>query len=317
MFGAPLCHAGIYRTEQNVYLFLDVHHVMADGGAFGLLFADLVRAWRGEKPELDTYCTYLARERKLLDSDEYRSALEYLNKRYYNASWCKSIRHDAPPSAPGGLAMTPFRRMLTHAEAKAFESRTGHSRNTLFMAVAFLTLYKSERQQRCRLVWTFHNRTDKVSRNAFGCLARGQLLLGVGMRDGMTVKHLLREILNQKNASIISGIASEEKEASEKNSGFRVVYQSSDITTSGGLSELGGQPVDLQKLMISGKESNPVEALLLINEMPQIIAPVLIMDQTFYTAEKQQATLDTADDLLTRLLAVEDPEKTTVGQLLG
>jgi len=72
----------------------------------------------------------------------------------------------------------------------------------------------------------------------------------------------------------------------------------------------------LQKLMMTGKESNPVEALLLINEMPQIIAPVLIMDQTFYTAEKQQATLDTADDLLTRLLAVEDPENTTVGQLL-
>ena len=79
---------------------------------------------------------------------------------------------------------------------------------------------------------------------------------------------------------------------------------------------MGGQPVDLQKLMISGKDSNPVEALLLINEMPQIIAPVLIMDQTFYTAEKQRATLDMADDLLTRLLAVEDPERTTVGRLL-
>lgn len=39
-------------------------------------------------------------------------------------------------------------------------------------------------------------------------------------------------------------------------------------------------------------------------------------DHAFYSAEKQQVTMVTADDLLTRLLALEDPETVTVGELL-
>lgn len=316
MFGAPLCHAGIYRTEQNVYLFLDVHHIIADGSSFGLLYDDLVRAWRGEKLELDTYCTYLARERKLLDSDENRNALQYLTKRYLNASWCRSIRHDVESPASGGIAISPFRRMLTHAEAEAFESRIGHSRNTLFMAVALLTLYKAERQQSCLLLWGFNNRTDKVNQNAFGYLVTA-LILGVTIRDSMTIRELLREILNQKNASIASSMASGGMRTSDRSRGFSVIYETSDITTPDGLNVLGGQPMDTRTLLKSTTDTSSIEALLFVSETPQIIAPILMMDQAFYSAEKRQATLDTADDLLNRLLALEHPENTTVGELLG
>ena len=315
MYGAPLCHAGIYRTEQNVYLFIDVHHLIVDGTAFGLLFSDLVRAWHGEKMELDTYCTYLARERKLLDSDEHRNALQYLNKRYLNDSWCKSIRHDVESSASGGLAVTPFRRMLPHAEAEAFELRTGHSRNTLFMAVALLTLYKTERQPRCLLLWGYNNRTDKIRQNAFGYLTCA-LVLGVTVRDDMTIRELLREILNQKNAAIASNIASGGMKTSDRSSGLSVVYETADIITPGGLSELGGQQVDARVLVQSSSESNSVEALFFIKETPQIIAPILMIDRGFYSEEKQQATLDTANDLLDRLLAVEDLDKTQIIDLI-
>ena len=49
MIGEPLVHAGIYQTEEAVYLFLDVHHIMTDGSGMQLLNEDIVRAWKGDR----------------------------------------------------------------------------------------------------------------------------------------------------------------------------------------------------------------------------------------------------------------------------
>ena len=55
MIGEPLIHAGIYKTEQAVYLFFDIHHIMTDGSGMQLLNEDIVRALNGEELPLDTY----------------------------------------------------------------------------------------------------------------------------------------------------------------------------------------------------------------------------------------------------------------------
>ena len=47
MIGEPLVHAGLWKTEEAVYLFFDVHHIMTDGSGMQLLNEDIVRAWTG------------------------------------------------------------------------------------------------------------------------------------------------------------------------------------------------------------------------------------------------------------------------------
>ena len=61
MIGEPLVHAGLWKTEEAVYLFFDVHHIMADGSAMQLLNEDIVRAWKGEPLPQDTYYSYLSK----------------------------------------------------------------------------------------------------------------------------------------------------------------------------------------------------------------------------------------------------------------
>ncbi len=63
--------------------------------------------------------------------------------------------------------------------------------------------------------------------------------------------------------------------------------------------------------------SSVIEQSLTYYEQPGAVVPVLLTNRAHYSQEKQAAILDTLGTMIDRLLAVEHPETTTIGELLG
>ena len=57
----------IIKTDENVYLFIDFHHIIFDGTSLNVLLADLNKAYRGESIERETFSGFeIAQEEEIL-----------------------------------------------------------------------------------------------------------------------------------------------------------------------------------------------------------------------------------------------------------
>ena len=92
--GEPLVHAGIWQTEEAVYLFFDVHHIMTDGLGMQLLNEDIVRAFKGEPLEPDTYYAYLYQQEQMRLGKKYAEDRAFFESRYGKDDWCINLVPD-------------------------------------------------------------------------------------------------------------------------------------------------------------------------------------------------------------------------------
>lgn len=79
LFNEQLFRFELYRTCDGNYLFLDIHHIIADGTSLGIIINDINRAYSGEKLETEKYTSYdLALDNKdALAGDAYKNAENY------------------------------------------------------------------------------------------------------------------------------------------------------------------------------------------------------------------------------------------------
>ena len=54
LFNEQLFRFEIYRTCDGNYLFLDIHHIIADGTSLAIIINDINRAYSGQVPETET-----------------------------------------------------------------------------------------------------------------------------------------------------------------------------------------------------------------------------------------------------------------------
>lgn len=87
LFNEQLFRFEIHRTCDGNYLFLDIHHIVADGTSLGIILNDINRAYSGEKLEVEEYTSYdLALDnREALASDAYKNAENYYKSVFENA----------------------------------------------------------------------------------------------------------------------------------------------------------------------------------------------------------------------------------------
>ena len=79
LFNEQLFRFEIHTTHDGSYLFIDLHHLIADGTSFEIIISDINRAYSGEKLEAESYTAYDAAldNEKLLTTDAYKKAEEY------------------------------------------------------------------------------------------------------------------------------------------------------------------------------------------------------------------------------------------------
>ena len=109
----PLYHVEIVTTGEWVYLMMDIHHLVVDGGSFDLLLSQLFDLLNGKEiePETFTYADFVAAQKAAEGSEDFVAARDFFQGRLGNIEGVTEIPADLTnPQQQGtlGTLYTPL-----------------------------------------------------------------------------------------------------------------------------------------------------------------------------------------------------------------
>ena len=174
LFNDQLFRFEIYRTCDGNYLFLDIHHIIADGTSLGIILNDINRAYSGEKLEAEKYTSYdLALDnRDALKSDTYKNAENYYKSIFENKGGSISFYPDKNGAVP--TAATYHREVteISVQQVKDFCKKHGITENVFFISVFGLTLGKYNFRRDAVFTTIYHGRNDSRLSETVGMLVK-------------------------------------------------------------------------------------------------------------------------------------------------
>lgn len=204
LFREPLLRVDLYRVEDSVYLFLDMHHVITDGRSLEILLEDIARSYEGKKLEEDYYYSWLLREEKMAGTDEYKQAEKYFSDLLGDEDWC-SIPTPDYESEEIDLGVEDSEMELTLDEMTAAEERLGASGNVICITAGILALQEYCRRSDIMVTWIDSNRTDKRYDNTVGLFFHS-LPVAVHTEDYASVEALISEVGRQVTSDFSNSI---------------------------------------------------------------------------------------------------------------
>ena len=305
MIGEPLIHAGIYKTEESVYLFWEIHHIMTDGSGMQLLNEDIVKAWNGETLPLDTYYAYLHSEEEMREGKRYREDRDFIEEAYGDRDWCINLIPDTA-NRPAGRTLLPLKQVVSLQDMDTFEQKHHLSRNLLFTAVALLGIAVIETRDQVMADWIFHDRTNEIKKNAFGCLFR-YITIGLEINKDITVGEFFKALSDKSNAMLAhcSYEWSIKQDNVYEHDTLIVCYETSEIMSTKDIGSIGGTRLDIT----SHAPVNSRSLAFQIIETPNGIVPYLMFNEALYSEEKIRRTVDTFSGLLNYLMKDDDTQK--------
>lgn len=174
MFNEQLFRFEIYRTVGGNYLFLDIHHIIADGTSLAIIINDINRAYGGEKLETEKYTSYdLALDNSdALKSDAYKNAENYYKSVFEKEGGSICFYPDKNGSVP--TAKT-FRREVSEISVqsvKDFCKKNGITENVFFISVFGITLGKYNFRRNSVFTTIYHGRNDSRLLDTVGMLVK-------------------------------------------------------------------------------------------------------------------------------------------------
>ena len=109
----PLYRMEIVTTEQWVYLMMDIHHLVVDGGSFDVILSQLFDLLNGKEiePETFTYADFVAAQKAAESSEEYAAARDFFQERLGKVEGVTEVPSDlSNPKTQGtvGTLYTPL-----------------------------------------------------------------------------------------------------------------------------------------------------------------------------------------------------------------
>ena len=172
ILNSPLYRFEIYKSKVGNYLFIDVHHLIADGTSMGILIADLNKVYRGEDVEKEKFSTYeiALSEKERLNSNAYNLSLDYYDK------LLSSCNTDLLPNKSSNnkeaMAVRETYPFAYSREINDFVSEHNLSLNAFFNAVFAYTLLKFNHSDDLTYCTVYNGRNDSRFMNCFGMLVK-------------------------------------------------------------------------------------------------------------------------------------------------
>ncbi len=201
ILNACLVRAGVFRSPENVYLFMDIHHLVLDGGSLGVLLADVVNAYFGRELKLDPYFALLAEEEKRISASSREQDRAWFQERYGDDEWC-----NMPPvtGRTDSIHQAGRQRRLAIDAGQVAEAEQywGVTHSVMAIAAALLALSRFTGKTHVMVNWIFNNRLAPEAENAVGMLIKN-LPCAARMENFRTVRELLESVREQ----VAEGIA--------------------------------------------------------------------------------------------------------------
>ena len=144
LFNEQLFRFELYRTCDGNYLFLDIHHIIADGTSLGIIINDINRAYSGEKLETEKYTSYdLALDNKdALAGDTYKNAENYYKSVFEKTGGSINFYPDKSGALPTAELYHRETSEFSVQDVKDFCKKHGITENVFFISAFGITLGK-------------------------------------------------------------------------------------------------------------------------------------------------------------------------------
>ena len=191
-----LIRARILLTEQNVYLFIDMHHVFSDGFSIQVFQDTLSRAYNGEPLYRDYSYIYLRRTAHKITSEDIAKAKEYHDKAYGGHKWTVNVTPDKSEK----INTVGAGKIHLNLTAEEIES-TGISLNVLDICAGLKTLHEIEKTDLIMLSWLYMGRDNMLWHHAV-CPMVHELPVAVDFSKPITDQELVETVKQQVSDGI-------------------------------------------------------------------------------------------------------------------
>ena len=174
LFNEQLFRFEIYRTCDGNYLFLDIHHIIADGTSLSIIINDINRAYSGETLETEKYTSYdLALDnRDALAGDVYKNAESYYKSVFEKTGGSIHFYPDKNGAVPIAELYHRETSEFSVQDVKEFCKRHGITENVFFISAFGITLGKYNFKKDAVFTTIYHGRNDSRLSETIGMLVK-------------------------------------------------------------------------------------------------------------------------------------------------
>ncbi|MBQ0049698.1 MAG: amino acid adenylation domain-containing protein [Bacteroidales bacterium] len=166
----PLFRFEIVQTPQQLILYLDIHHLITDGGSVDLIIREIAARLNHENAEKEEY-TYMqfALDQKAAEGGaEYKAAKEFFHSRLATCEGASEITADMPKNDDAlhtlGTTCSPVNLQPVEAMAK----RLGVTPMSVFLAAAYYTVCRFVNNKQVYLGTISNGRSNLRTYNTTG-----------------------------------------------------------------------------------------------------------------------------------------------------
>jgi hypothetical protein len=203
ILNACLCKVNVFRGRKGCYLFMDVHHLLMDGGSLGVVLGDIMNAYFGRELKPDYYFAMLAEAEERAAEGSTEKDRGWFRERYGDAEdeWCNIPEpdHDSTNINQAGRMK---RLQFTAEQVAAAEESWGVSHSVIAISAGLLALSRFTGKKHVMINWIFNNRLAPEAENTVGMLIRN-LPAAARMEDISSTRELLQSVKEQ----VAEGIA--------------------------------------------------------------------------------------------------------------
>ena len=174
LFNEQLFRFELYRTCDGNYLFLDIHHIIADGTSLDIIINDINRAYSGEKLETEKYTSYdLALDNKdALAGDTYKNAENYYKSIFEKTGGSINFYPDKSGALPTAELYHRETSEFSVQDVKDFCEKHGITENVFFISAFGITLGKYNFKKDAVFTTIYHGRNDSRLSETVGMLVK-------------------------------------------------------------------------------------------------------------------------------------------------
>ena len=165
----PLYHIEFATTEQWVYLMMDMHHLVVDGGSFDVLLSQLFDLLNGKEiePETFTYADFVAAQKADESSEEYAAAHDFFQQRLGNVEGVTEVPSDLTNPQDKAISETVYSELDFEA-IENFCRQHNISPAHHILAATFYTLSRFTNNEQLCITTISNGRSDLRIQNTVG-----------------------------------------------------------------------------------------------------------------------------------------------------
>jgi len=188
LIDSPLFRIRLIRTEKAPYLFIDMNHIIFDGGSKDVFFNDIEKAYQGEdlEPEKWTILHAVTAEKKFQQSEYNLKARDWYKEQFKDVNWGVFPKPDLNGTKKN-FKVKSLRLSLSEQKIKELAKNKSCSVNVLVTsAFAFLLGKTVGNINHVPLCLAYNAREDYRTDNTIGMLSRG-IFLNASWSDNMSI----------------------------------------------------------------------------------------------------------------------------------